>query len=163
MPSGIATLGATPTTIEYVELYTSVERGVIDGLLYPPGMVIMLKINEVTSYAIGNPIGVGDVNIIMNLDKFNSLPEHLQDLLREVGEEEEASAEAYFNSIASGNIELLKESGIEFINFTGEDEDFFLEHLYEGEWEAVIEHDPDVAPKLMELAYERGNWPVAPY
>jgi len=160
MPSGITRLGGTPTTVSYAELYTSLEQGVIDGLIYGVPTVFGLGCDEVTTYVLNIPVAMGDINYIMNLDKFNSLPAHLQTLIKEAAIEAELEADDYFIDMFLEGMQMVKDSELEFIEFSPEDTEEYLIAMYEGEWDAVIERNPVYGPQLKAVAYERGNWPA---
>jgi TRAP-type C4-dicarboxylate transport system substrate-binding protein len=159
VPSGMAGLGMIPTTVEYVEVYTALERGVIDGIAWLPGTAIGMKWYEPAPYMLDVPFGMLDATIFINLDKFNGLPQHLQELLGQVAEEQESYTDLHFREELGKELEQLKTKlGVEFIDFSPEDTELFLDTIYEDEWKAIIERYPEFGPKLKELAYASGEW-----
>jgi TRAP-type C4-dicarboxylate transport system substrate-binding protein len=159
VPSGMAGLGMIPTTVEYVEVYTALDRGVIDGIAWLPGTAIGMKWYEPAPYMLEVPFGMLDATIFINSDKFNGLPQHLQELLRQVAEEQENDTDLHFRDELSKELEQLKELGVEFIDFSPADTELFLNTIYEDEWKAIIERYPEFGPKLKEMTYVSGEWP----
>ncbi len=71
-------------TLRPSEVYTAVERGVVDGFaLSTVGMIVDAGLYEVTKYTIDHPFLNTNFVVIMNLDSWNRIPKNLQDLLRE--------------------------------------------------------------------------------
>ena len=76
--------GVSATFIPMPEVYGGLEKGVIDGaVLGSAGFQYDFGTHEVTSYYLTNEINsVSSGDIRFNLDSWNSLPPHLQELLR---------------------------------------------------------------------------------
>lgn len=78
----IKLLGGTPTHMLAGELYTSLQRGVIDGLISNMTIIYGFKLQEVAPYLTEFPNLIGSVVILgMNLDRFNSLKKEQQDVV----------------------------------------------------------------------------------
>ncbi len=57
---------------------TSLCSGIIDGTVTMYEAFMQMKLNEVAKYAIKNPLAFGSMFVLMNKDKWNSLPPDLQ-------------------------------------------------------------------------------------
>lgn len=80
-------LGANPTTTAWGEAYTALQQGVVDGCEVDPSTIVDANIQEVTNY-FSKTNHMGTVHIIsMNQDKWNSIPEDLQQIILKVGKE----------------------------------------------------------------------------
>lgn len=80
-------LGANPTTTAWGEAYTALQQGVVDGCEVDPSTIVDANIQEVTNY-FSRTNHMGTVHIIsMNLDKWNSIPEDLQQIILDVSKE----------------------------------------------------------------------------
>jgi TRAP-type transport system periplasmic protein len=77
-------MGAVPVMMSPGDIYTNVEKGVIDGWNIPWGGVANFKLNEVTKYYMETKNWIGPFFILMNTNKFNSLPKDVQDQLMSV-------------------------------------------------------------------------------
>jgi TRAP-type C4-dicarboxylate transport system substrate-binding protein len=92
--TGLATrivilLGGTPVAMTMPETYDSLNRGVVDGTLNPQEALQGFKFGEVVkftteSYDSANASGFF---IVMNKDKWNSLPPDIQKIIEKVNEE----------------------------------------------------------------------------
>jgi TRAP-type C4-dicarboxylate transport system substrate-binding protein len=84
----LAALGATSVQAPYSEVYTSVDTGVFNGFSMPANVAASLKIYEVAPYFtevnfLANVTG----NLTINLDTWKRLPEEVQKILDDVGDE----------------------------------------------------------------------------
>ena len=81
--------GASPTPIDFAEVYSALQSHVVDG--YAPNWsdAIGTKQVEQLKYACDINYIVGTQLAVMRLDKFNALPKELQDVLLKAGKETE--------------------------------------------------------------------------
>lgn len=80
-------LGATPTAIDFGELYNALQQGLADGLESPPQGVIDMKVSDfLKRYSAAN-IFYGLAIITMNEGRFQSLPPELQQAVLRAGDE----------------------------------------------------------------------------
>jgi len=76
--------GATPTTITGSEQYMALQRGTIDGTLYPPYTGISYKLFEVVKYQSWPSVYAASCdNMLVNLAAWKGLPKSLQNVLQE--------------------------------------------------------------------------------
>lgn len=76
--------GAVPVNLTPSEQYMALQRGTIEGTIYPPYTGITYKLFEVTKYQIWPPIyPVMTINFLVNMDAWKSLPKEYQDILQE--------------------------------------------------------------------------------
>jgi len=151
LPSGLRASGMIPTTIGFMEIYGALERGVIDALVMPAVVTSSMHFYEQLDYVIDLPLAYADGSHIINLDKFNSLPSPLQDLLKEAAIEVEQEAEAYYLDLYDDEMQTIIDSGVEVIEFSAEDSRWLLDTIYQGEWGVLIERFPETGPTLQGL------------
>jgi len=80
--------GASPIQLDITEMYTGLERGILDGVMNHFPVCFIFRVLELTPYH--TIFGDGGINMtpmfaIMNPKKFNSLPPDLQKLLEDSG------------------------------------------------------------------------------
>jgi TRAP-type C4-dicarboxylate transport system substrate-binding protein len=71
-------LGAVPVLLGMPDCYLAMQKGTIDGLAIPLGIIEIFKFHEVTKYWTHVPITTAYLSIAMNKAKFNGLPPDLQ-------------------------------------------------------------------------------------
>ena len=75
-------LGAAPVFMPEGEVYTSLERGLVDGRLHQWDGAVVWKGMEVTKYRTGNlDLTLDLMTIAMNRDTWNKLPQDLQNIV----------------------------------------------------------------------------------
>jgi TRAP-type transport system periplasmic protein len=75
--------GAVPVSLDNSELYESVERGIVDDVIYNTTGAIGFNLNEVAPNMTKLDIGVSSNGLFINGNMFNQLPEDLQQLFVE--------------------------------------------------------------------------------
>lgn len=80
-------LGAAPVPMSFSEVYTSINTGVVDGQENDLPLSISAKMFEVCPYAVITDHVAYEGTFLFNEDTFQSYPEELQQIIREVGEE----------------------------------------------------------------------------
>ena len=115
----IKVVGAVPVQGNLTEWYTSMQTGVVDGVLATVSWMVGFKFYEVAKYC-----GLADFGSVpgtafgMNLDAFNELPKKIQDIILETG------AELHIRVGAQGLIDydkamkILKANNVKFYQFT---------------------------------------------
>lgn len=85
----VAALGATPVAMPMGETYDALSRGVVDGSMAPYEALQGWKWGEVVKYTVedwGASYSSG-MFVVMNKDKWNSLPPDVQKIIEQVNEE----------------------------------------------------------------------------
>ncbi len=148
----VKALGGTPVVMKPGEIYTALERGVVDGYGWSYGGISDFGWQEVTKYAIDHGFYTVNTAVLFNGDVWDSLDADVQAVLEEVALEVETWAESYMDAENEADNETLKEAGVEFIYFSDEDRDRYVETAYEAAWAAFIAEHPEAGPKLRDLA-----------
>lgn len=142
-------LGISAVTIQPSEIYTALERGVIEGTAWPiegpreQGWTRMLK------YIVNHPFyAQNNTVILMNLNTWNKLPAGVQSKLQEITSSFEREMVSYFQQKIDQEWNLLKKEGIQVIEFSPSDAATFLGLAYDSEWADLQKKIPDLVPQL---------------
>ncbi|MGD9945390.1 MAG: TRAP transporter substrate-binding protein DctP [Burkholderiaceae bacterium] len=81
----IEALGGVPVTLAPTQMYSSLEKGVIDGVGFPQTAATQYKLQEVIKYIAEPTFGATHIMILMNLRKWNALPPDVQKMFLEEG------------------------------------------------------------------------------
>ena len=84
--------GATPMNIVIGELYSSLEKGVLDGVITDWNAFNAFKLYDQLNYVLDEHITVNPYFVLMNKNSFNSLPPDLQKVLEDATMTPEARA-----------------------------------------------------------------------
>jgi len=144
------TLKAAPVMMTMPEIYTAMERGVVDGFVMASiGFVKGFSWHQVTKYWVDHGFYRGSVACISNPKKWNKLSKDLQArIVKWKYEVFDPKAEIFYNKQGKFNEKLIRDSKVEVIKFSKSDEDAYLKKAYDAAWNELIKKSPEVAPKL---------------
>ena len=108
--------GASPTPIDFKELYTALQQGVVDGQENPPGTVMDIKLYEVQKYMTETRHGHIHYILAFNKKWFDAQPKPNQDILvqtmKEAGRWERKAIEAHdgeaMKRIREANVQIIE-------------------------------------------------------
>lgn len=113
----VTALGGSVVTLPTNEIYTALERGLVDGAAWPVFGALDYKWYEVSNYMTRPTFGVTNLSLFMNLDKWNALPAETQELLLDVAQELEVEGRKHFEKLWAEEEAALIERGLEITNF----------------------------------------------
>jgi len=143
-------LGAQVVTTAPGEVYTALERGVVDGYGWPIHGIFDLNWQEKTKYRVDPGFYSAEVALVMNLDAWKKLSARQQDFLTKEAIALEARNKEW-KKINADETARQKQAGIQTIAFRGAEARAYLEKAYEVGWAGVIKAAPDTGPKLKQL------------
>ena len=82
---------------------------------------------------------------IINLDKWNSLPKNLQELLTRIIVETEPKMVEWLKEDEVVERQKMKDKGVEFIKFSPADAKWYVDSAFEALWEYTIDKVPETA------------------
>lgn len=77
----LRTFGSVPVTTPVTETYTALERGVVDGTVVPWEGLGIFNLDDLTKYSTITHLYTMVMMVVMNLDKWNSLPEDVKEVI----------------------------------------------------------------------------------
>ena len=144
-------LGATPVETSPGDIYTAIERGTVDGYCWPAVGIRDWGWDEVTKYVVGPSFYNVTNEVLINLDTWNQIPGHLQSFLIDTMKAAEYEVVAKSQKLLEEEPAILKEKGLEFIEFSPADTKAYYDLAYSAGWEGIMKKAPEDAPKLQEL------------
>jgi TRAP-type transport system periplasmic protein len=143
-------LGATVVQTAPGEVYTALERGVVDGYGWPIHGIFDLNWHEKTKFRVDPGFYNAEVSIVMNLDKWKSLNPQQRDLLNREAMALEANHD-FWKKYNEEEIRRQKEAGIQTITFDAATSKQYYEKAYEVGWAAAIKSSPTYGPQMKKL------------
>ncbi len=144
-------LGGTPVNMPTTEIYTALERGVVDGYGSTYVGIMDFALHEVTKYVVNVPFYSKDNAILMNADKWDSLPEDIRAELDQIAKDVEDEMTRFVEQKVADEDKLLKDAGLEFIEFNEEQTQKYLDAAYQKRWNDLREKSPEHADELNKL------------
>ncbi|MFC1979597.1 TRAP transporter substrate-binding protein [Chloroflexota bacterium] len=80
----IKLLGATPVGLTAGDLYTSLDKGIVEGVAWTVQGIPGWKLNEVLKYTTKTAFFVNPFFLLINKDSWNALPGDIQDIIEDV-------------------------------------------------------------------------------
>lgn len=144
-------LGGTVVQTSPGEVYTALERGVVDGYGWPITGVFDLGWHEKTKYRVDPGFYTAEVSVLINKSSWDRLAEAQKEVLRKAAERGEAEAIAEFAEENEREIKRQAAAGIQTIKFEGAMGGAYLAKAYQAGWDGIIRQSPATGPKLKEL------------
>lgn len=144
----IQSLGAQPVVLPPAEIYSALEKGVVDGAAWPVIGALDYGWYEVADYFLRPAFGTGTYMILMNLDRWNTLEEDEQALLLDQGKVLEEEAVVALADVAEKEEAALIERGMESTSICGPNAETVEHDWAEGVWALGIENGGAVIEAL---------------
>lgn len=141
-------MGATVVQTAPGEVYTALERGVVDGYGWPITGVFDLGWNEKTKYRVDPGFYTAEVSILMNKTAWDKLDAKQKAVLQKAAEEGETEAIAFFAKANAEDTEKQDKAGIKTITFNAADAKTYYDKAYEAGWAGIVRQSPEHGAKL---------------
>jgi TRAP-type transport system periplasmic protein len=146
----VQALHGNPIVVAPGEIYTALERGVIDGYGWSIGGIFDLNLAGATKFRVDPGFYDADVSLIMNLDKWKGLNQKQRDFIQKMAMEIEANS-AYWHKEGEDEKKKQNASGIQPLTFPPAETAKYLEAAYEAGWADLLKASPVHGPKLRAL------------
>jgi TRAP-type C4-dicarboxylate transport system substrate-binding protein len=144
--------GASPVVVPLNELYTALQRNVVEGYITPIPNLFEYMLYEVTDYLVEPWFFQVTSATYMNLDVWNSLSQHAQDVINEEMVVQEEYVREVMRQDLERSYERLKDTDVIIIQLSPEDSKTLLTVTDETGWAYVFEQDnSDYSERLRPL------------
>ena len=147
----VEALGGTAITTPPGEVYTALERGVVDGYGWPVSGIFDLGWEKVTKFRLEPAFYSVEVNVLVNLDTWKSLTDAQRKVLTDAALWLEG-LDSENTAVVASERERQTKAGIQAIDFGPDESKKFLEKANEVAWQSVIKRAPETGAKLRQLA-----------
>ncbi|MDA9008985.1 TRAP transporter substrate-binding protein DctP [Alphaproteobacteria bacterium] len=144
-------LGATPVTTSPAEAYTSMERGVVDGLGWPDIGLLDFKFYEQAKFIMMPSFYQLRTATLMNPNSFNNLPAELQGVLKEASASADAIGAKWAKEKRDAEHAEMAAAGVEFVSLSEAESAQFLDLTEEKLWAKINELAPADGASLKPL------------
>ena len=145
-------LGVGSVSVKPTDVYTALERGMVDGFGWPLLGAREDGWTENCKYVIDHPFYGMDGSIILNQDAWNKIPKPIQDDLTNFTIKYEHDMVAHFQRENEKEREMLKKTGVKFITFSEEEGKKYVEMAYDAYWDDLAKKVPNLIPDLKKLS-----------
>ena len=151
----IRMLGGAPVVLPIPEVYTALEKGVIDGAASPVVGLLGVKWYEVAKYLAQPSFGFTHQLFLMNLATWNRLSDADKKVLLDEGRKIEEVWYREYDRMAEAEVKELIAKGVT-VSKLGPDQAKLNEVWSEGLWELAEKKSPNEAKELRAIAKSKG-------
>lgn len=143
-------LNANVVTTAPGEVYTALERGVVDGYGWPIGGIFDLNWQEKTKFRIDPGFYDAEVSLVMNLPAYRKLTQAQRDYLQKQLLAFEAQ-NTFWDQYTKDEIARQEKAGIKTIKFDAAASKAFVDKAYDVAWASAAKQSPDIAATFKRL------------
>jgi len=143
-------LGANVVTTAPGEVYTALERGVVDGYGWPIGGIFDFNWNEKTKFRVDPGFYMAEVSLVMNLDSWKKLTSKQREFLQKQVLAFEAENE-FWKRDSEEETKRQAAAGIQTIRFDAATSKQYVDKAYEVGWASAIKASPEYGVRMKQL------------
>src|SRR6266567_7196069 len=144
-------LGATVVQTAPGEVYTALERGVVDGYGWPITGIFDLGWHEKTKYRVDPGFYTAEVSVLVNKTAWDKLNDKQRAVLRNAADRAEAEAAVDFVVENAKDTKRQADAGIQAIKFDAAAAAAYRAKAYQAGWEGIIKQSPEHGPKIRDF------------
>lgn len=152
----VTELGGAVVTLPASQIYSALERGVVDGAAWPVFGAMDYKWYEVADYMTRPTFGVTNLSLFMNLDTWNGLSEEQQEMVVETAKELEIEGRMHFEELWEKEDKAMQDAGLAITQFGEETASEVNAIFAAGIWKQVEAKAGDDGKAFHQLALEKG-------
>lgn len=143
-------LGANVVTTPPGEVYTALERGVVDGYGWPIGGIFDLNWHEKTKFRVDPGFYMAEVSVVMNLDSWKKLTPKQREYLQKQMLASEAEND-FWKRNSEEETKRQAAAGIQTIRFDTATSKHYLDTAYEVGWASAMKSSPEYGARMKQL------------
>ena len=130
-------LGAIPVGIKATEVYTALQRGVVDGFGWVDSGLVALGLKDIVRYRIDPPFYRANTVVTVNNAKWASLPLEVREFLESVALEYEKNSPAFKAKMRSDEESIMLQNGMQVVTLEGEVASRYIDLANTAVWESL--------------------------
>lgn len=143
-------LGANVVTTPPGEVYTALERGVVDGYGWPIGGIFDLNWQEKTKFRVDPGFYMAEVSVVMNLDSWKKLTPRQREYLQKQMLASEAEND-FWKRNNEAETKRQAAAGIQTIRFDAATSKQYVDKAYEVGWASAMKASPEYGARMKQL------------
>jgi TRAP-type transport system periplasmic protein len=151
----IKALGAEPVVTPPSEIYTAMERSIVAGYVQPAASIRTMGLLPVTKYMLRPGFYQPVTFVLVNLDFWKKMPDHLKDLITENMKKAEIMAMDNIKVRLQTEFAEFEKAGVKFIQLPPDDAAKFSKMAEDAMMEVVLKKAPEEGKKLKELVTKK--------
>ena len=155
-------LGGSRVNLNGGEIYSALQKGVVEGACWPVQGAVDFKWYEVAKYMMRPRFGVSPYTVTMNMNSFKKLSKADQELMLRLGHELEKEVPPQFDEGTNNELKILAEKGVKETHLHPDVAAKMKAGFVKGVWNLAITANKKTearARKLYEMARDNGDAP----
>ena len=152
----IKSLGGAPVLLPVPQIFTSLQKGLIDGSAYTVNSLVNLKFYEVVKYMARPTFGGSNTFIMMNLKKWQSLDSKTQDVMKAAAKKVEDGMPWFAQKEQLEDEQGMIVNGARYTYFETENAARLTRLFDEGLWAQAVRKSGAPAQELVDLIKAKG-------
>jgi TRAP-type transport system periplasmic protein len=144
-------LGAEPVVTPPSEIYTAMERSIVSGYVQPLGSIRTQGLFPVTKYMVRPGFYQPITLVLMNLDVWKKMPEHLKTVITENMKKAEIMAMESIGKRLKAELDEAQKAKIDIIQLPKDDTAKFSKMADDAMMDIVLKKAPEEGKKLKEM------------
>ena len=149
-------LGASPVVLPPSEIYTSLEKGVVDGAGWPVLGVLDYRWYEVAKYLVRPTFGMLTYPIFFNLDAWKKLPDQQKQIFLDEGRKAEDGFFPEWTKLAEDEATTLAERGVQTTQVGADKKDGLNKALVDTLFQLGMQYNAKDVGELRDFAKAKG-------
>jgi TRAP-type transport system periplasmic protein len=143
-------MGSSAVSLPASELYTTLQRGTVDGVIFPFYTIDTYKLYEVVNYIVLPGFHTPSISgVYLNLDFWKSLPTEVQEALEKAGIETMLASAKGSNQWDKDALDFAQEKGVKVVTLPESDVEY-LKQASGPIWDSVADSTP-LSKEIVEL------------
>jgi TRAP-type C4-dicarboxylate transport system substrate-binding protein len=148
-------VGANPVQMPPSDVYTAMERGVVDGYILPAHTIRDFGLVKPSKYLVFPGAYQPCHALLVNLDKWKKLPKHLQDVLTRNADAITRIAFYNIDQKIKEEYESFKKEGMQFIELSPPEAEKYVKTAREAMYEVVSKKAPVESEKILKMILKK--------
>jgi TRAP-type mannitol/chloroaromatic compound transport system substrate-binding protein len=127
-------MGATPIVISPGDVYSALERGVVEGLAWPWGSVGTYGWEKFLKYRVEPSFFGATMLVLVNKKKYDSMTREEQTFLEKMARQYEKTADESVIRLGHRDDAKLKKAGVQIVDLEGEYREAYVRTIYAAKW-----------------------------
>jgi TRAP-type transport system periplasmic protein len=147
----IKTLGGTPVVMSISQIYTALERGVVDAACGDLDTMVEMSLTKFLQVVVEPPFNMAGILMIANANKWDNLPEKVRDVLNEEAIKFEKSTMDEITARTNATKKELAKRGVSFLELKGDTAEKFVDTYMKTPWGRMRDNPKVTAAVVDEL------------
>jgi TRAP-type transport system periplasmic protein len=148
-------VGAVPIQMPPADVYTAMERGVVDGYILPAHTIRDFGLVKPSKYLVFPGVYQPCHALLVNLDAWKKLPKHLQDLMTKQADEMTRFAFANIEKRIQEEYDSFKKEGMVFIELPPAEAEKYKKMAIDAMYDVISKKAPVESQKILQFVTKK--------